>query len=149
MSLLNYTLDSGNVISKAQGLINLVGGASDKKTIEQKRADSEVIDWDNERKIGLSGGKAEVLVSRDMVILASDETTAVGIGDGSIMLIGKVHMSRAPSEIRVNGFWVFNEELLTTIPSTLFNPVQTLLYKAPPYAAKVSKFAKLMKAFGI
>lgn len=131
--------------SSVTGLFTSAAASATKK-IEDLRKENAVVDWDRERKYG-GPGKAEMIVSDNFVVIAADETTALGIGDGTVVMAGKVHMTRSPSEIRVNGFWVFNEELLTTVPSTLFNPVQTLLYKPPPYAKKVSKFAKLMKSF--
>lgn len=101
----------------------------------------------NEMSYKTINGSASVVIEDKYVKLGSDETNAIGIGDGTIVLDGKTHISKPPSQIRVNAFWVFNEELLTTIPSTLFNPVQPLIYKDPSYAKKCGKITKMITSF--
>lgn len=135
-----YTINAHGAISANEDKV---------KQLNELVDSGSIVDFNTERKFSTARGPAEMVISDDYVVIASDESTAIGVGDGSIMMVGRVHLTKAPSDIRVNGFWVFNEELLTSIPSTLFNPVPTLLYKAPPFAKNVSKFAQLMSAFGI
>ena len=78
-------------------------------------------------------GNAEVYVTDDTVFI-SNQDIGVTVGANGTYIQGPLSLSAAPADIRINGNWVLNEELLTTLPSTLFNPVQTLLYKDPPYA---------------
>lgn len=78
-------------------------------------------------------GNAEVYVTDDTVYI-SNQDMGMTVGPNGTYIQGPLSLSASPSDIRINGSWVLNEELLTTLPSTLFNPVQTLLYKDPPYA---------------
>jgi hypothetical protein len=111
----------------------------------------DVVDYRfDERKLSTNKkGGAEVCVGENSITLSQDETCGIGVGNDSIILDGRLHIGKAPSQVRINGWWIFNEEILTGLPSGLFTPVPTLLYKDPPYAKKASKFAKLIKSFAI
>lgn len=129
------SLQSGNITT-------LFGGT---KSIEQARQDGDIIDYQNGAvRLNADGGTAEVYVDSTSVVLASDQNTALAVYGGCTVVDSRLHVARAPHDITVNGFWVFNEELLTTVPSTLMHPVQTLLFKYPAYAKKAAKLMKLL-----
>jgi hypothetical protein len=134
--------DAKNV---AYGLIDkLLGGSTTKKNdLEKLRKKEKVVNYMT-KEVRLGNGLAEVRVSQNRVILAADENTGIGISDGMIIMDGNVHFLRAPDNLIIQGFWRLNEECLTTVPSTLMNPVQTLVFKYPSYVKKASKLMKLL-----
>lgn len=116
-----------------------------KRTSDQRRQDGEIVDFANRTKrIAAGGGNAEVIVSKNRLILATDANTAIGMSDGCIILDGKIHFSHRPDDICINGFWRFNQALLTEIPSTLAFPVETLIFKYPNSMKRSSKVISLI-----
>lgn len=137
----------GSIVSSSQSesaspLVSSLLGKQ--KTPEELRRDGEILDWeDRDVRLAADGGTAEVAVDKNRVIVASDQNTGIGVGDGAVIIKGKVSFDRQPDDIVFSGFWRLNQECLTTIPSTLSNPVQTLIYKYPNYVKKVSKIAQI------
>ena len=122
-----------------------ISGLTGTKTPEQMLKDGEIVDYQNGAvRYAAVGGDAEVYIQKNSVVIASDQNTAIGVFDGTFAVDARMHIAKAPHEVTVNGFWVFNEELLTTVPSTLMHPVQTLLFKYPNYAKKAAKLAALL-----
>lgn len=125
--------------------LSFLGGPGTAKTVEEARAKGQVVDYTTgATKLSSKDGNAEIYLSKDTIVMATDSTTALAINDGCIIIDGRVHFSNSPNHMYVQGFWKFNEELLTTIPSTLFNPVQTLIFQYPPYVKKASKIVKVL-----
>lgn len=121
------------------------GSLTGSKTTEQRRSDGEIVDYENRSvRLAADGGLAEVVVNPSDIILAVSQNTAIGISDNSIVLDGRVSFTNMPDDIIIGGFWRFNEELLTTLPSTLFNPIETLIFKYPPFVKKVAKIFQLL-----
>ncbi len=116
------------------------------KTFLQRVRDGEVLNFMTRMVKLCTGGKgsAEIVVTPTHIIMATNSTTGIGIGDGSIVLDGRVSFTRSPDNICINGFWRLNEELLTTLPSTLMNPIETLVFKYPSYIRKASKVLSLL-----
>ena len=115
------------------------------KTPDEMRSDGEIVDYTlGDVRYNADQGKAEVYISKSAVTMATDETTAIALSDGCAIMDARVHMTRTPHDIRIAGFWVLNEEILTGIPSTLANPVPTLVFKYPAYAKKAAKLMKLI-----
>ena len=120
-------------------------GQGDGGTPEEKRAEGKIVDYSTgATKFSSVDGNAEVYMQKDTIILATDSETAIALNDGCIILDGRVHFSHSPNNIYIQGFWKMNEELLTTIPSTIATPVQTLLFSYPPYCKKIAKIAKIL-----
>lgn len=53
---------------------------------------------------------------------------------------GPISITTKPENIRINGFWTLNPQLLSCIPSTIVTPVSTLNFNLP-----VSSSLELMK----
>jgi hypothetical protein len=133
------TVDTG---LKCYGsIVNLATtGSLSKKSTEKRRADGEIVDYQNRAvRLAADGGAAEVVVKPNNVVIAANQNCAIGVTDNTIVLHGRVSMTNSPDNLIINGFWRLNEELLTTLPSTLMNPIETLIYKYPPYVKKMAK----------
>ena len=57
---------------------------------------------------------------------------------------GKIHLATNPEDIRINGFWVLNPELLSCLPSTIYTPIPVLKYSDPPFAKNVTAMFKII-----
>ena len=109
---------------------------------EQER--SVITPKSDDRKISTENGKAQVYISEDTITM-SNESNCVVVNDKGLIISGRTHVTKTPSSIRVAGFWVLNDELLTTLPSTTYTPIPVLLYKEIPYAKTASAIAKILK----
>ena len=117
------------------------------ETTEQKRKGGKILDFINKSvRLVAGGGTAEVVVNKSNVIIATDANTAIGLTDGCIILDGKVLFTHRPDDICINTFWRLNQDLLTEIPSTLMNPVETLVFKYPNQMKKSSKVIAMASA---
>lgn len=96
-----------------------------------------------DRKLSTESGTAQVYVS-DNVVAISNDPNAIVVNEKGIIISGRTHITKTPSSVRIGGFWVFNEELLTTVPSTTYTPIPVLLYKEIPYAKQASTLNKLL-----
>ena len=139
---------SGDILNTAMGYYNKAlsfFGEGDGGTVEEKREAERVVNYTTgATRLASKDGNAELYMQKDTIILATDSSTALALNDGCIILDGRVHFSHSPNSMYMQGFWKFNEELLTTVPSTLANPVQTLLFNYPPYVKKIAKLAKVL-----
>lgn len=141
----NATDTFGKAMDYYNKALSFLGGPGTAKSIEEARDKGQVVDYTTgATKLSSKDGNAEIYLQKDTIVMATDSTTAMAINDGCIILDGRVHFSNSPNHMYVQGFWKFNEELLTTVPSTLFNPVQTLLFNYPPYVKKASKILKVL-----
>jgi hypothetical protein len=103
----------------------------------------------DERLIRAKDGKAEALVKKDAMCLTSGGTNGVIINTTGTTIDGRIHLAKGPSEIRINGFWKLNDELLTTLPSTLYTPIPVLVYDDHPGVVTIQSLCDtLVKLFG-
>lgn len=86
----------------------------------------------DERKLCTINGKAQILIQNEQ-ITATCFDKGIMINDYGTVISGPVHLKNPPGDIRINGFWIFNNDLLTTLPSTIYTPIPVLKYKDPPY----------------
>lgn len=130
--------------------ISMLGAPGRDEDIEVAKERGQVVNYDTgATKFAAKDGNAEMYMTKNMAMISADPNTTVAAADGCIVLDGRLHLTASPNKISINGFWKMNEELLTTVPSTLANPVQTLLFQYPPYAKKASNVAGVVtKAMG-
>jgi hypothetical protein len=138
---------SNSTYSLTQGLNKEVLGVN---TTAPETAESMI---KKGKMANVQGGKEKIFKALDGIVqlflgksYANLATNDMGfeVSDGGCTVAGPVDFTASPHQIRIGGFWVLNEELLTTVPSTLFNPVQVLIYKDPPAAKKAGKLAKIL-----
>jgi hypothetical protein len=112
------------------------------KTAEQRRDAGEILDYTSRSvRLAADGGQAEVVVNPSNVVIATDSNTAIGVANGNIVLDGKVSFTHGANDIAINGFYRLNQDLMQTLPSTLANPIETLIFK---YPAKVKQSSSLI-----
>lgn len=141
---------SNGTYSLSDGLNKKIPG-SEVKTVESaddliKKGKMANIKGGKELLFKAIGGVVQLILGQGFGNLATNDM-GFEVSEQGCIVAGPTDFTAAPHEIRISGFWVLNEELLTTVPSTLFNPVQTLLYKDPPYAKRAGKLAKLLVGF--
>ena len=90
------------------------------------------------------GGSAAVLVTQDNV-LVSNGANYINVNQRGTTIDGKVHLATEPGKIRINGFWTLNDELLTTLPSTIYTPIPVLNYDTPPAVENIQKMVKFLQ----
>ena len=140
------------VYSTEKGTNKTFSGETDRSTLnksfEQLVKDGKVVDVRGRKQIiqKAVGGLIQLFLGKDFAHLASG-TMGFEVSSSGCIVAGPTDFTASPHEIRIAGFWILNEELLTTVPSTLFSPVQTLLYSDPPTAKKAGKLAKLLAGF--
>lgn len=86
-----------------------------------------IIEPEDHRLLRCDGGNASLLITKEAAML-SHKDSIVHVGKTGILLDGDLHMAAEPNKIRINGFWVFNEEILTTVPSSIYTPIPVLKY---------------------
>lgn len=97
----------------------------------------------NTRKLSTDSGLAQVWVEDDQITISRAEN-GVCINKDNVIIAGKLHIANDIQKLRVNGFWTFNEELLTCLPSTTYTPIPVLLYTDPPYAKRAGALMSLL-----
>lgn len=114
--------------------------------LTEKEATNEVIiAQQKHRKLACEGGVAQVYITPDKVTI-SNADTGIAVNQNGIILSGKMHLAKDLNQIRINGFWTLNPELLTTLPSTLYTPISVLVYEPPPYATMVANLASVVSS---
>lgn len=88
-------------------------------------------------------GQSQVLVT-DKEVIITNFINGIAVGEVGSVISGPVHFMNNPSDISFNSFWRFNDELLTTLPSTVYTPIPVLRYRAPPYIKNLQRMAKLL-----
>lgn len=110
--------------------------------LDSGNIDESIVNVKNdERKISILNGTAEVLVQEKSIHITQVENGII-ISDYGTIIKGKTHLADTPSNIRINGFWVFNDDLLTTLPSTIYTPIPVLKYKESPYVKMIQGMIK-------
>lgn len=95
----------------------------------------------DERKFSTLNGTAEMLI-QDTAIHVTNTGNGVIVNQNGTITKGPQHLAEEPSGIRINGFWVLNDDLLTTIPSTTYTPIPVLKYKDSPYIKMIRESIK-------
>ena len=95
----------------------------------------------DERKLSVLEGSAEVVIQEKAIHLTHVES-GILVSEYGTIIKGKTHLADTPSNIRINAFWVFNDDLLTTLPSTTYTPIPVLKYKDSPYAKMLAGMIK-------
>ena len=92
-----------------------------------------------------TGRTAAIAVSPNLIDLSAPESAdgePIGIsivGGAGTVVRGPVGFTNRPGEIRIAGFWVLNDLLLSAIPSTIITPIPTMRF-SPPLEA-IAKYA--------
>lgn len=115
---------------------------------DQTKAPKRVISpEEKEKKFSTPNGQAEITIQENSVCI-TNLSNGIIVNNYGTLIDGKIHLGRVPSDIRISGFWVLNDKLLTGLPSTVYTPIPTLVYKEPPTIKYAQKFMKLLKALG-
>lgn len=101
----------------------------------------------DERLISCLDGNAQIHITPQEMSITNGSNGLVVNNYGSV-IDGKVHFGRTPSDVRIGSFWTFNDELLTTLPSTTYTPIPVLKYSEPPYVKWLQKFSQFVSGLG-
>lgn len=120
-------------------------GVEDGKNTSADAEDSlkKVQPKQDQRKFSLPEGIPQLLVTADKATLTYKDV-GICVNQNGIIIKGKMHLGADMQDIRLNGFWTFNTELLTCLPSTVYTPVPVLKYNTPPFVETVAKLATLV-----
>lgn len=102
----------------------------------------------DDRKLSVKGGKPQLYVSKDFISLTY-ESKGLVVTESSVIIGGKgsLVLANKPSDIRIYGYWTFNDTMLTTLPSTIYTPIPVLNFDPPNLAKTVAdKFHTLTSA---
>jgi hypothetical protein len=94
----------------------------------------------DERIIRTRKGSAEIYLQEEQINITVGGSNGVIINENGSTFDGKVHLAQDPNNIRIGGFWCFNNELLTCLPSTIYTPIPTLVYDEPGAVAEVQAY---------
>ncbi len=97
------------------------------------------------RKISTSneGATAQVYIT-DKEIIISSGMNGFASGESGNIISGPTHFVNYPSDFHIGGFWRFNDELLTTLPSTVYTPIPVLKYEEPEYSKSLQKIMDIL-----
>lgn len=101
----------------------------------------------DERKISSRDGTAQILVSPEEITI-TNKSNGIIVNQYGTTIDGLIHLGKEPGDIRISGFWVLNNELLTTLPSTTYTPISVLKYKEPPYIKWAQRMFKIVSKLG-
>lgn len=99
----------------------------------------------DERIIRTAKGSAEIYLTEDAVCVTSDGHNGMVVNKYGTTIDGKVNLVQDPNNIRISGFWTLNNELLTTLPSTLYTPIPVLVYDEPASIVEVQSLASYLQ----
>lgn len=102
----------------------------------------------DERIFKCNTGSAQIYMKNDAMVLSSKSTNGIVINEYGTTVDGKFHIAQDPENIRVAGFWTLNNELLTTLPSTIYTPIPVLVYNEPPAIGVVQSLTKYLSSIG-
>ena len=97
----------------------------------------------DQRKLAIDGGIPQVLVTESKATMTYNDN-GVAVNEYGTIIKGKVHLTGDPRDIRINGFWTLNPELLTCIPSTVYTPIPVLKCSDPPFVKNTANILKLL-----
>lgn len=120
------------------GKLSFESGYGDKAPDPSKREIKPELD---ERILASAEGMAQIYITPDAISI-TNQSNGIHVSQYGTILDGKVHIGREPSDIRIALYWVLNNELLTTLPSTTYTPISVLKYSEPPCIKWVQTLAK-------
>ena len=84
-----------------------------------------------------SGQTATIAVSPELIDISTPDAAdgePIGIsviaGTGTV-LRGPIGITNRPQDIRISGFWVLNDLILSGLPSTIITPIPTTKFSPP------------------
>lgn len=89
-------------------------------------------------------GIAQLVIKNEIASINNGSHGFVTFKGGNA-IVGPLHITRTPDDIRLSQFWKFNDELLTCLPSTMYTPLPVLVYDPPDMAKRFSKFASILQ----
>lgn len=102
-----------------------------------------------------SGASAAIAVTPELIDLSapgSPDEDPIGIsvvGGTGTVIRGPVGFTNRPGEIRIAGFWVLNDLLLSAAPSTIITPIPVMRFSPPlESVAKYMTNAAVIAALG-
>jgi hypothetical protein len=99
------------------------------------------------RKFNIEGGDAEIFLSLNGIVVMN-KANGLTVDEYGTSLDGKISLGRPPSDLRIGGFWIFNDKLMTCLPSTNYTPLPTLVFKEPPNVKYIQKIVGLISSLG-
>lgn len=96
-------------------------------------------------KFATQKGEASVLAT-DSSISITNKSNGIVVNSIGTVVDGLFHIGRQPSDVRISTFWTFNNELLTTLPSTIYTPIPVLVYKEPAAVKHLAAFMSLVSS---
>lgn len=75
--------------------------------------------------------EAGMTVTGDISIIQGNKKNFVASTPEGNYISGKVSLISAPSDIRIGGMWTFNDQLTSTLPSTIVTPIPVLRLSPP------------------
>lgn len=97
------------------------------------------------RKIATRTGSAQIYITDNLVVV-SNGANGLLVNDRGTAVVNPFHIATDPSQTRINTFWVINDEIMTTLPSTVYTPIPMLRYKKPAVVDQISDLAKKISA---
>jgi len=124
----------------------LSGWAAPKEKPDAENVGMVNVELDH-RKIATRQGTAQIYI-QDNQITVSHGANGLMVNERGTALINPLHIATDPSMTRINTFWVLNDEIMTTLPSTIYTPIPMLRYKRPAFADQVTDLAKRLASLG-
>jgi hypothetical protein len=118
-----------------------VGGSVDAADVQNST--KRIQPAQDQRKFSLPDGVPQVVVTDKKVSLTYKDN-GISVNEQGTILKGKVHIGSDIADVRINGFWTFNTEMLTCLPSTAYSPMPVLKYNTPPFATVVANLATVV-----
>lgn len=113
-------------------------------TEQVKELQSIMDEASDERIIKAKGGTAEIYIKGNALCLTSGGDKGMIVNESGTTIDGQFHIAKSPDDVRINGFWKFNHELLTTVPSTLYTPIPVLVYDEHPAVKTIQSIVKFL-----
>ena len=127
-------------IQKSDALFKSVATLAD---IDDKVSKGILMNTELKKRFSTANGTASMLIGDDSISITKDDN-GIFISKDNVIINGRQHMVKDIDKNRVNGFWCWNPELLTCLPSTVYTPIPVLLYTDPPAAKRASALVGLL-----
>jgi hypothetical protein len=89
------------------------------------------------------GGAAQLHLNETGIVMMN-KSNGLSVDEYGTYIDGKTNLGRPPSDVRIGGFWIFNDKMLTGLPSTMYTPIPTLVYKEPDNLKYIQQFMQLI-----
>jgi hypothetical protein len=124
----------------------MTGLGMDSSTSTSSAPEHKLDPEQNHRMID-SGGDAQLFCTENGIVMMN-RSNGINVDDYGTYIDGKINFGRPPSDFRIGGFWVFNDKLLTSLPSTTYTPIQTLIYSEPQGMKYIQRIVAVMSSLG-